>query len=308
VNVESLKFSNSASHHNPIILIVDDDYITSELIKEGVKELGQVFHVDNGEGALEFCREKTPDVILMDVNMPSMRGTDVLSNLRSEQLNSDTPVIFITGDNSLETENQCWELGAADFINKPLSTRTLYHRVKSQLETKRMVDLLRRQATTDGLTGVQNRRFFDDFLSKQVRLSERTKQPISLLLLDIDFFKAYNDNFGHQLGDECLKAVATTIVQSVARESDCVARYGGEEFAVVLPDTRLKGAQVAAERIRQAIHDLYIPNPTEKSENITVSLGVVCGEADFMTPQEMVRQADENLYKAKQLGRDQFVI
>ena len=291
-----------------VILIVDDDQITAQLIQEGVKDLGQTYHVNCGEAALTFCQEQVPDIILMDVNMPSMSGTDVITKLNSDDHTQDIPVIFITGDHSIDTENLCWELGAADFINKPMSTRTLFHRVKSQLDHKFMVDRLRRQATTDGLTGVQNRRFFDEYLTRQINLCARSRKPISLLLLDIDFFKAYNDNFGHQLGDECLKNLAQTLIQTVVRESDCVARYGGEEFAVVLPMTSNEEAKIAAERIRKAVVDLDIPNPTRHSEKLTISIGGATSEETYLTPKEMIKRADKKLYEAKKKGRDQAVL
>lgn len=265
-------------------------------------------HVSSGQSALEFCKVKLPDIILMDINMPVMDGLTACKKLKSQENTQDIPIIFISSHDSPEAEDECWEAGCTDFITKPYSVTTLRHRVNSHLAAKLMADKLKRLATIDGLTEVQNRHYFDDFLRKQMKLSVRMEQQIGLLLIDIDHFKLYNDTYGHTKGDECLRVIAAGIEQALKRPTDCLARYGGEEFAVVLPNTDIGGVTHLAENMLNAIRNLNVPHKLSNLSRVTISIGGICMLPNKITQTELIDLADQNLYEAKNAGRDTFVV
>lgn len=290
------------------VLVVDDDTVSGEMISEGLKSFCTIYQLSNGQAALDFCKNTLPDMILLDLNMPEMDGAATLAHLKAEPFTKDIPVIFITADMSAETENKCWEAGCVDFVTKPLTIQTLRHRVNAHLASKFMFDMLKRQATTDGLTGIQNRRYLDDFLLKQSKLCERTNRPLGLLLLDIDHFKKFNDTLGHQAGDACLKRIAGCLRHLVRRPTDCIARYGGEEFIIVLPDTDAVGVKRLADTIHKEIEDLNIQHPSVANNRLTVSIGGTVTNHRPALPKQMIKKADENLYLAKANGRNTSII
>ena len=256
---------------------------------------------------MAFCQSQQPDLILLDVMMPVMDGYEVCRRLKHEPLTHDIPVIFITVHNNTSEEEAGLAAGAVDFIARSASPSVMRARVKTHLKLKQQADLLRTYAMIDGLTGIANRRHFDQALSAEWRHCARLGKPLSLILIDIDFFKQFNDCYGHQAGDACLINVAECLKAGLNPSYDLVARYGGEEFVCLLSETTLIAAEAKALSLLQAVSDLGIPH--EKSElggKVSISLGVavtipVNGEEEG----NLIQSADRLLYEAKNAGRNQ---
>jgi diguanylate cyclase (GGDEF)-like protein len=277
----------------------------------------------SGEDALRMARKSAPDLILLDAEMLGMSGFQVLDSLRADPQLADVPVIFVTSHSEAGFEVSALEMGAADFISKPFKSSLVLARVKTHLRLKRMTDELRRIAATDSLTGLANRRQFDDSLEREWLSSLRAGDPIALLLIDIDHFKLYNDRYGHQKGDACLRQVAKALVSASLRPADLVARCGGEEFAILLPQTSRGGAEHVAHRILDAVEALRIRHEASlMADHVTLSIGIACYDessacwsipsADYrfgLDPQErgvasnLVLAADKAMYSAKHAGR-----
>ncbi len=289
------------------ILVVDDDPANIEVIA-GIFEDGdyEVQFATDGERALELAVSSGPDVVLLDVMMPGMDGFEVCRRLQSQRATSGIAVIFITGMGDLEAEAQGLELGAVDYVTKPINPPVVRRRVDNQIELKRARDRLAQLAITDGLTQIANRRHFDDTLAREYARLARNQQMLSLVLVDLDHFKEFNDSYGHISGDDCLRAVARVIDSAASRPADLAARYGGEEFACILPDTDREGAVAIAERIREGVSALGIVHDSSPSGGyVTASAGVgtVRCQPD-RSPLNVVAIADEQLYAAKAAGRD----
>jgi diguanylate cyclase (GGDEF)-like protein len=219
------------------------------------------------------------------------------------------PVIFITAMDREEDETRGLEAGAMDYITKPISPPIVRARVRNHLELKRYHDILENLSVTDGLTGIANRRRFDQFLEREWRRAIRSRSPLSLIFMDIDLFKAFNDHYGHLAGDDCLRKLAQGLNEVIQRPADLLARYGGEEFACVLPETDTQGAIAVADKIRQKIDNLNITftSPTS-GDHITVSMGLATLiPLKAQSSADLIRLADELLYEAKKLGRNRVV-
>lgn len=290
------------------VLVVDDAMENIRILQENLKDEYEVVFALDGEGALEIARTQLPDLVLLDAIMPGMDGYAVCAELKKSAQTGEIPVIFVTSLNSPEDEIRALNAGAVDFISKPINGAVMRARVRLHLTLKRQSDLLRQMTLTDGLTGVANRRCFDDVLDREWRRCERSELSIALIMVDIDHFKHFNDCYGHQTGDSCLSSVAGALSECVGRPSDTVARYGGEEFAVVLPQETLDGAQAVAQRMLDGVHALGIPHAlSAAAPYVTVSLGVAT-----MTPTRelcsaaLVASADARLYEAKALGRNRY--
>ncbi|MCS7214570.1 MAG: diguanylate cyclase [Thermodesulfovibrio sp.] len=288
------------------ILIVDDDPTTVITLGEALKDTYDIFIATNGEEALKRAKAEMPDLILLDIIMPEMDGYEVCRKLKEDIATEKIPVIFITSKNSEEDETVGLELGAIDYFSKPFRMAVIKARIKNHLELKRKSDLLASLSLTDGLTGVANRRRFDEVMDYEWKRSQRSKQPLSVMLIDIDNFKLYNDNYGHLAGDECLKAVANAIVSTLRRATDFVARYGGEEFAVILPYTTIEKAVIFAEKIRKTVEDVKIEHLySTVMPFITVSIGVASiipeNNIDYI---QLIDLADRALYEAKKSGKN----
>lgn len=292
------------------VLIVDDAPENIAILGETLAEEYDVIVARSGEEALRLIEMTPPDLVLLDIVMPEMDGLEVCRRLKDEETTRAIPVIFITARIGEQDEQTGLELGAVDYIAKPFSLPIVKARVRTHLELKRHRDALENLSSIDGLTGIPNRRRFDEFFSREWLRAARSGQPISLIMLDIDYFKAYNDTYGHLEGDVCLRRVAQGLKNILRRPSDFVARYGGEEFVVVLPDTDSDGALVIADRLRREIESLCLEHTQSSvSEYVTVSLGVattVPSGGEDRT--ELVRQADTTLYKAKGLGRNRVQV
>jgi diguanylate cyclase (GGDEF)-like protein/PAS domain S-box-containing protein len=307
------------------ILLVDDDPASIQALGQILSELGNVRFATRGEDALRLAHEWAPDVILLDAEMPGMTGFEVCRTLKAEADLADIPVIFVTSHTETAFEVSGFNMGAADFIAKPLNGSLVLVRVETQLRLKRMADELRQIATTDVLTGVSNRRGFDETLQREWRRARRGDEPLSLLMIDVDHFKLFNDRYGHPAGDSCLRSVARALVRATMRPVDLIARYGGEEFVALLPQTSRSGAVHIAHEIFGAVESLAIvhaDSPT--ASHVTVSVGVACYDDQSacwvpFTPEsrhtrdpnarpfplDLVNAADRALYSAKRAGRAQ---
>jgi len=286
------------------VLIVEDDITSAAFISESLADKYLTHIVNSGEDALAFCSSTPPDLILMDINMPSMDGVAACRHLKDSFETEHIPVVFLTACTELEYEDLAWEAGCADFVTKPFSPSALMRRINHHLEVKLLTDKLKRQANIDGLTGVKNRRAFDLAIQEQVKLGQRIGWSIGLLMIDIDYFKQYNDTYGHLKGDDCLVTIATILTSVVVRPTDHVARYGGEEFVVLLPDTDKHGMKHVAENIMSAIRARKIEHKTSPLHILTVSIGGISELAKNTDEKVVVKQADKLLYKAKESGRN----
>ncbi len=291
------------------ILLVDDEPHNLELLVEALEQQYDVQVAINGERALKLALEEPhPDLILLDVVMPGMDGYEVCRRLKANPITLRIPIIFITAKNTPEEEQNGLDLGATDYIIKPFHIPVVQARVRNHLKLKTLTDLLDAEASHDGLTTIANRRRFAKALESEWKQAQRYGTPLSLIMVDIDFFKRYNDHYGHGSGDECLKKVAIALAKSAERPTDLVARYGGEEFVALLPETDLVGAYSVAKRFRNYVEGLRIPHAHSDVGNIvTVSMGVACVTPSVeMTETELLKLADCKLYQAKENGRNQI--
>lgn len=290
------------------ILVVDDTIENLEFLASILSEDGhKVRRVTSGEAALRAARLRLPDLILLDIKMPGMDGYEVCRRLKEDPLTFRIPVLFVTALGEEEDEARGIELGAIDYIRKPINPTILRTRVKNHLQLKQKTDELARLSSTDTLTGLANRRSFFEALDTEFRRSARSGNPISLIMMDVDFFKAYNDYYGHVAGDECLGRIGQTLCKAVKSVGDMAARYGGEEFVVLLPGTDLQGAVHVTETLRNEIETLDIKHAHSKvADRVTVSIGVatILPSPDT-SPGTLVKAADEALYDAKANGRNQ---
>ena len=294
----------------PSILLVDDEPGTVQVLGRMLSGMGHVRLALSGHDALRLAQESPPDVVLVDAEMPAMNGFEFCARLKAEPLLAEVPVIFITNHVDIATEVAGFAAGAADFIRKPPATAVVQARVRAQLRLKELTDALRDAALTDALTGVANRRRFDEDLAAESVRARRSAQPLSLLMIDVDFFKRYNDSYGHLVGDSCLRQVAEALSSTLHRPADRLARFGGEEFVALLPDTELAGASHVAERMIETIAALQIPHCSSPIGGIvTVSAGAAAdrwmADAKRMTLSgtALISAADQALYEAKNCGR-----
>ncbi len=294
----------------PRILVVDDITANIKILGAILRQDHEILVASNGAEALEIALAELPDVILLDVMMPDMDGYEVCRRLKNDPRTVGIPVIFISAMNEVEDEARGLEVGGLDYIVKPVNAPIVRARVRIHLELKRQRELLQRISMIDGLTGIANRRQFDEVLASEWRRCHRSASYLSLIMVDVDFFKHYNDQYGHLAGDECLKAVAEAMAGQVRRSADRLARFGGEEFACLLPDTGANAAYAMAQRLREAVSELGIAHACSAvSEHVTISLGVASlipenGDGAF----RLIDLADRGLYHAKQHGRNQVAV
>ncbi len=222
------------------VLVVDDDVTNIMMLAQLLQTDYDVIFATGGAQALELAASALPDLILLDVVMPGLDGYAVCAHLKADPLTTHIPVIFLTGLEEDDTESRCLEIGAVDYVTKPFNAAVVRSRVRNHVELKQMRDALLEQAATDVLTGLANRRRFDEALATECQRLSRTRATLALIMIDVDHFKLFNDKYGHVGGDDCLRALADALRASMSRAPDLAARYGGEEFACILPETTLR--------------------------------------------------------------------
>lgn len=303
------------------ILIVEDTRTSLLIITQYVQRFGATaLQAETGEKAIEIFQAERPDIVLLDIILPDTDGFAVAQRLRALEENGGwTPIIFLSSLNKDADIERGIAAGGDDYLAKPISEVVLGAKIRAmqriiQMRTSlvvlaRKLDAanheLKRLSASDGLTGIPNRRLFDEYIAREWRRARRGSTSIAMIMCDVDHFKLYNDTYGHQAGDDCLRRVAGAIQKAMERASDIVARYGGEEFAVVLPETQIGGALFMAEKIRHAIHELHIPHSGSQSGQITLSIGIAASvPGEHNPPDELIEAADRALYQAKHDGRD----
>lgn len=244
----------------PKLLVVDDQPLIIQVLYQTFAQDHQLFMATSGAQALALCAQHRPDLVLLDVMMPDMDGYEVCARLKANPATRDIPVIFVTAHNDEAAEAHGLDVGAVDFISKPINPKIVRARVKTHVTLKAQSDLLRSWAYMDGLTGVHNRRYFDEQLTAEWGRAVRNKAALSIVMLDVDFFKRYNDHYGHQGGDDCLRAVGEIMREVFRRAGELPVRYGGEEFAVILPGVNQESGLKAAEKLLKALAERAIPH------------------------------------------------
>lgn len=295
----------------PTILVVDDMTTTLLLLHDLLKDTYEVKIAKSGTKALEILESPNDiDLILLDIEMPDINGYDVCKRIKNNETIKNIPIIFITGRTSQEDEEYGLNLGAIDYITKPFNKAIVKLRIKNYLDLKIKNDMLEKLSMYDGLTNIRNRRFFDETFEKTFNEIKRDKKSLAVLMIDIDFFKPYNDNYGHGQGDETLRKVAKALEKTIKRASDFVARYGGEEFVILLKDINKDGVEAVANNLLNAVRELKITHEFSKIENyVTVSIGAsFYNSSSDITKLELLLKADETLYNVKNSGRNNFAI
>lgn len=291
------------------ILIVDDRPSNIRVLGPILKNHGYtVFVADNGLKAIEITKRVDPDLVLLDVMMPPPNGFETCERIKADPSTSEIPIVFLSAREADADILRGFQAGGVDYVTKPFNTAILLARIRTHITLRRQKALLRSLAETDGLTMLANRHRFNDALARGWRRAQREREPIALILLDVDHFKDYNDSYGHLDGDEVLKALAGVLRRAAQRPGDVAARFGGEEFAVVLENTDLAGAAAVAEKLKSRIAALGIPHRSSGCASIvTVSAGVSASApspGDQVTP--LIDHADRRLYRAKALGRNRI--
>jgi diguanylate cyclase (GGDEF)-like protein/PAS domain S-box-containing protein len=316
--IEQIRYDQAKSYDQtltkkrPRVLVVDDSLENTQLLAQALVENYEVLLANSGKEGLVIVQQiPTPDIILLDLSMPDMSGYEVCKQIQLEESTMDIPVIFLTSLSDTENEAYGLRSGAVDYISKPFDIASVERKIKNQLALKHYREILSITADTDALTQIPNRRRFEEMLSIEIRKARRNNSPLSVIRLDIDYFKSYNDTYGHLEGDDCLREVAYALKKTLKRAGDLVARWQGEEFTCLLPDTNLKGAIHVAENIRKAVLNLRIPHLSSPGEKVvTMSLGVTSairsldnsGNDSF---EALLDQAQAALIKAKEAGRNQ---
>lgn len=290
-----------------MILIVDDVPTNVKILAEALSSLYRIKVANNGADVLKIVHRELPDLILLDVMMPEIDGFEVCRRLKENTITQNIPIIFVTAKSAESDEELGLNLGAVDYVTKPFVIPIIKARIRNHIRLKQQAALLESLSLLDGLTDIPNRRRFNEALTLEWKRALRDKTPLSLLMIDIDYFKQYNDHYGHGAGDVCLQIVAAELAGGVARPGDLVARYGGEEFVVVLPETIQEAALQIAERLRDKVEKRRLPHIYPHAESIvTISIGVATQDKipENFLPQILNDAADKALYLAKENGRN----
>ena len=311
------------------VLLIEDTMTSATIVSHQLSKLGlETEHARDGEAGLEMFKASRPDLILLDVIMPGLNGFEVARRIRQLEKDGEwTPIIFLTARTSDEDLEHGIAVGGDDYLVKPVSEVVLAAKVRAMQRlaqmryslvvlTRRLDDAnreLTRLTSVDGLTGISNRRCFDESIQREWQRARRNRLPLSILMADVDAFKQYNDSYGHQAGDECLKTLAQQFGSQLKRPGDLVARFGGEEFVVILPETNSIGAGRVADTMRRAVLALELPHAVSPvGQHVTVSLGAATA---YPSPDDndgavanLLDRADKALYEAKRAGRNRVVV
>ncbi|MFA7572048.1 MAG: diguanylate cyclase [Sulfurimonadaceae bacterium] len=293
------------------ILIVDDMTTNLLILSDLLKDEYSIKVAKNGQKALDIVHSSDEvDIILLDIMMPDIDGYEVCRQLKSNPKTKNIPIIFVTAKDNDADEEYGLNLGAIDYITKPFNKAIVKLRIKNHLELKLKSDLLEELSMYDGLTHIPNRRFFDEVFQSTYKEVKRENKSLAVMMIDIDFFKLYNDNYGHGKGDETLKKVAQALQMTLKRPTDLVARYGGEEFIVLLKDIGEENVKKVALNLLQAVQELQITHEYSKVEQIvTISIGVAYKTASSLINKvELLICADEALYDVKRTSRNSYHI
>jgi diguanylate cyclase (GGDEF)-like protein len=292
-------------NNKPNVLIVDDEKSNLKILSEILKEDANVLIAKNGKQAISKAIQLQPTLILLDVVMPEMDGFEVIKALKSDKQTKDVPVIFITGLNDVDSEEKGFSLGACDYIQKPFHASIVKARVKLHLQLARQCQLLEELANIDPLTSLGNRRKFDQTIELEWLAARRDGSSLAVLMIDIDYFKQYNDQYGHPAGDNVLQQVGTVLSQQFVRPRDFVARFGGEEFVIILPNTSGDAVIEKMAECCQAVAALNIVNHNAIDDVLTISIGGTSTVFNSdLSVEQLVKAADEQLYESKRAGRN----
>lgn len=293
------------------ILIIDDSRLIAHIARKTLAGHGhEVSWAYDGSAGLELAASHRPNLILLDLILPGMDGYEVCRRLKERPLTRDVPIIMLTSKAESTDKVKGLEMGAVDYVTKPFDEGELIARVNIHLRLQELYEaiqeknrLLLQLAERDGLTGLYNHRHFQEQISREFARAKRYKQPLTLVMFDIDHFKRFNDTYGHQTGDFILETMGRLIIGSI-RDSDIAARYGGEEFAIILAHTSAEGAHDAAERIRGTVERSDFRKNGD-SFHITISVGAASlPHEEIQEPNQLIECADKALYTAKQNGRN----
>ncbi|AFY71021.1 response regulator receiver modulated diguanylate cyclase [Thalassoporum mexicanum PCC 7367] len=293
----------------PRVLIVDDERIIRSVLNRVLAQDGyQISEAEDGQQCLDFCEKELPDIILLDAQMPILDGFDCCQQLHQIYRQDCPPVLMVTALDDEKSIDMAFEVGAIDYVTKPIKWAVLRQRVRRLIQTGWAIKELRQLAFVDSLTQLPNRRRFDEYIHHEWQRLLTEHAPLSLILSDIDFFKAYNDSYGHLAGDGCLRQVATLIQSSLKDRSTLATRYGGEEFAIVLPNVSIVDAKSIATKIMASVHASQIEHKFSSIQPyITLSFGVACTvPIQQQSVEQLIETADRALYEAKQKGRNRI--
>jgi len=292
------------------VLVIDDDTTIHEEVERSLMPhfAGRIESAYVPGDGIRCAFESPPDVILLDINMPDMDGFKVCRILKENSATRDIPVLFLTVDTNVVHLARALDCGATDYIRKPVNAIELQARVRVALRDKQLVDLLKEQARIDALTGLWNRAALDDALVAAAAANERTGQPASFLMVDLDHFKEINDGYGHGVGDQVLRSAGSAI-KNCCRPYDIACRYGGDEFGVIFGQVENGDARCAASRLIDELRRVEVVVGTN-ALNITVSAGLAPSDLlrDGFSGQDLLKAADSALYRAKQRGRNTLVV
>ena len=308
------------------VLVIEDTVTSATLICHLLEKMGLTpVRAGDGPSGIEMFKREHPDLVLLDIIMPGLDGFEVARRIRQLEKDGEwTPIIFLSARASDDDLAQGISVGGDDYLVKPVSEIVLKAKVRAMQRiaqmrysllvlTRRLDDAnreLTRLSAVDGLTGIANRRCFDETLEREWRRMHRNAQPLALLVADVDHFKEFNDLYGHQAGDDCLRGVAGALAASLHRAADLVARYGGEEFVAILPDTTEEGAMAMAEHMRLSVAELLVPHAGSRASGfVTLSIGVACcvPGVGANAASQLLSAADRALYEAKRSGRNRVV-
>jgi diguanylate cyclase (GGDEF)-like protein len=302
----------TAFHHPLTLLIIDHDADSLSLLSS---LFAKIFHVEiaqDGKSALQSIMHKDIDLVLSIVNTPIISGPELCTFVKNSQLTAHIPVMFLTDKPNFDEEEECLASGAVDYIDKKTRPSILISRVTNLMTMAAQQKKLAQVSCTDGLTGLANRMQLDTMLNKEWYAAVRGNHSIAALIIDVDHFKLFNDEFGHLEGDKCLKTIAIMIASSKRRDRDFAARYGGEEFVLLLPFTDLEGAKQVAQELIQNVYSRNIQSAKQASHPVvTISVGISAfspthKKSVVVNPIDLIGNADINLFKAKQAGRNQY--
>ena len=290
------------------VLIVDDEPMSRMLLESILESVFTCATVESGEEAISYCEANLPDLVLLDMNMPDISGLDVCTALKASPETNHIPVIFVTSTMDIESENACWEVGASDFVMKPVNASTLTHRIKTHLQNKLRTEFLEMMTFHDQLTGLYNRMYLTNEIPLLIKQVARDNGTVGAIMIDIDYFKLFNDTYGHLEGDICLQKVAQTVSDTVKRPKDAVIRFGGEEFLVVLPYIDHQGTKLVAHQLVEAVAHAKIPHGKGIENRVSISAGFAVWKATDVVEDDvaaLIEDADISLFEAKELGRNQ---